>query len=86
MYIGLLTTDKSGPVFEFPALKAAGKLQLPVLWSTLQCCLNFFLFLCEGKDGQKQAASSFVEVGEILLHSSGQVKDATTSANFPENK
>lgn len=40
----------------------------------------------KGKDGQKQAASGFVEVREVLLlHSSGQVEDAV-SANFPENK
>lgn len=77
---------KSGPAFESPAaLKAVGRLQLPIEWGKLQCCLS--KFSCKkGKDRQQQAALGFVEVREILLlHSSGQVKDAT-SANFPENK
>lgn len=60
LYIGLLTTDKSGPAFEFPAaLKAAVKLQLPILWGKLQCCLNFFLFLCKGKRQAKASCFRF---------------------------
>lgn len=48
LYIGPLTTDKSGPAFECPAaLKAAVKLQLPILWGKLWCCLNFFSFPVE---------------------------------------
>lgn len=86
LHIGLLTNGKCGPAFESPAaLKAVGKLQLPVPWGKLQCCSNSFSCV-KGKDRQQQAALGFVEVREILLlHSSGQVKDAT-SANFPENK
>lgn len=86
MHVGLLTNGKSGPAFESPAaLKAVGKLGLPVQWGELQRCLNTFSCV-KGKDRQQQAALGFVEVREILLlHSSGQVKDAT-SANFPENK
>lgn len=84
MYVGLFTNGKSGPGFESPAaLKTVGKLQLPIQWGKLQCCLN--TFLCKGKR-QQQAALGFVEVREILLlHSFGQARDAT-SANFPENK
>lgn len=86
MHIGFLTNDKSGPAFESPiALKAVSKLLLLIQWGKLQCCLNTFSCV-KGKDRQQQAALGFVEVREILLlHSSGQVKDAT-SANFPENK
>lgn len=89
MYVGLLTTDKSGPGFESPAaLKAAVDLQMPTLWGKLQCFLNVFFFsFVKGKDRQKQAALGFVEVREIvLLHSSEQARDATTSASFLENK
>lgn len=86
LHIGLLTNGKSGPAFGSPAaLKAVGRLQLPVQWGKLQCCLNAFS-CAKGRDRQQQTALGFVEVREILLlHSSGQVKDAT-SANFPENK
>lgn len=43
MCIGLLTTDISGLAFEsHAALKAVIKLQLPIVWGKLLCCLNSF--------------------------------------------
>lgn len=58
LYIGLLTTDQSGPAFECSAaLRAADKIQLPILWGKLQCCLNFFLFLW--KERRRAKASCF---------------------------
>lgn len=44
---------KSGPAFESPAaLKTVGRLQLPIEWGKLQCCLNKFSCI-KGKDSSK---------------------------------